>query len=182
MADKLLKDLNKINKLCKRLFDSYIICGDMIIGQNDGKACNNVFCRLNTVLDISIDNRDSVIHIVPDAIVYLFKEYKSKELDIVKQDENGNLICILPDKEIVFAHKYTFPFICSSVFSISSFISYTSLFITFVITLLAISSSALTLGTNIETNIKIIHPIIRIFFLFIFLFLSWYKFNLPKNI
>lgn len=103
MADKLLKDLNKINKLCKRLFDSYIICGDMIIGQNDGKACNNVFCRLNTVLDISIDNRDSVIHIVPDAIVYLFKEYKSKELDIVKQDENGNLICILPDKEIVFA-------------------------------------------------------------------------------
>lgn len=104
MADKLLKDLNKINKFCKRIFESYIICGDMIIGQNDGKACENVFCRLNTTLDISNENIGSVIYILPDAIAYLFKNYKSKELDVIKHDEKGNILCILPDnKEIIFA-------------------------------------------------------------------------------
>lgn len=104
MADKLLKDLNKINKLCKRLFESYIICDDFIIGQNDGKVCDNKFCRLNTTLDISNDNRGSMIYIVSDTIAYLFKNYKSKDLDIIKQDENGNMICILPDnQEIIFA-------------------------------------------------------------------------------
>lgn len=96
MADKILKELNKINKLCKRLFDSYLIYGDYIVGQKDGKPVNTVFCRLTECLDISVDNPGCCIHVVPETISALFKEYKSKELDSVIIDNTGEIRCILP--------------------------------------------------------------------------------------
>ena len=97
MTNKLLRDLNNINKFCKRFFDSYIIYNDIIVGGKDGKVCDNIVCRLNALLDISVENVGNGIYIDSTVIAQLFKTYKSRELDIIAMDENKNISVILPD-------------------------------------------------------------------------------------